>query len=69
MPKKTTRAQIAQEGTNGADGNGGEQDRQVKRVKQSLGTKIAKELECHILLGLPIDPVTAADVSNLFAQF
>ena len=64
MPKKTARAQIAQ-GANGADENGGEQDRQAKRAKQSVGTKIADEFVCPISHNLPIDPVTAEDVSRV----
>ena len=65
MPKKTTRAQIAQDGANGADENGGEQDRHAKRAKQSVGTKIADEFVCPISHNLPIDPVTAEDVSRV----
>lgn len=68
MPKKTARAQIAQDGANGVDGNGDEQDRQAKRAKQSVGTKIADEFVCPISHNLPIDPVTAEDVSRVFMR-
>lgn len=64
MPKKTTRAQIAQDSVNGADENVEEQDRQAKRAKQSVGSKIADEFVCPISHNLPIDPVTAEDVSR-----
>lgn len=42
--------------------------KKFKRAKPSV-CKAAEELVCPILQGLPIDPVIAEDVSNLFARW
>ena len=45
-----------------------EDAKKFKKAKPSV-CKAAEELVCPILQGLPIDPVIAEDVSDLFAQF
>ena len=48
--------------TTEADANDAEEAKKFKKAKPSI-CKAAEELICPILQGLPIDPVTAEDVS------